>query len=65
MKSQYGFNAAEKFARFHRISWKQALNLVAGAPLRLHHYRDIRTQMLRDALRDIDCKPEKEESCHA
>ncbi len=65
MKSQYGFKTAEKFARFYRISWKQALNLVAGAPSRLHHYRDVRTQMLREALRGIDCKSANDESYHA
>jgi hypothetical protein len=56
MKSQFGFNAAEYFARLQRISWKQAFGLVGGAPFRLHRYRDVHTQMLRDALCAQDCQ---------
>lgn len=61
MKNQTGYDAAEKFARFNRISWKQALRSVAEAPFRLHHYRDVRTRMLHEALCDVECGPPKKD----
>ena len=38
-----------------RTVWRNALAALASPMLRLHHLRDIRTQMLRDALGDRDC----------
>jgi hypothetical protein len=61
MNNEYGYDAAEKFARFSRISWKQALRSVAEAPFRLHHYRDVRTKMLHEALCDVECESGKED----
>ncbi len=41
-------------ASMQRVSWKNALITFLGAPSRLHHYRDVRTRMLHDALADMD-----------
>lgn len=38
-----------------RGSWRRALGLLTGAPFRIHHYRDIHTRMLHDALCDLEC----------
>ena len=38
-----------------RITWQNALTALAKPMLRLHQLRNIRTQMLRDALNDRDC----------
>ena len=54
--------AAEKLAGFQRISWREALGQVASAAFRLHHYRDVRTRMLYDALCEIDCAKDACES---
>ncbi len=52
---------AERFASFQRISWRDALGMVAGAPFRIHHYRDVHTRMLYKALCDLDCRPKEEQ----
>ena len=46
---------AGRLATFQRISWRDAFGLLAGAAFRIHHYRDVRTKMLHDALCDLDC----------
>lgn len=51
--------AAGRFARFHRISWREALGRATSAAFRLHHYRDLRTRMFYDAL----CRVDRRESC--
>jgi hypothetical protein len=38
-----------------RIAWRNALAGLAKPMLRLHQLRNIRTQMLRDALNQRDC----------
>ena len=38
----------------HRIAWREALAAMASPMVRLHHLRNIRTRMLRDALCDVD-----------
>ncbi len=38
----------------NRIAWREALAAIASPMVRLHHLRNIRTQMLRDALCDRD-----------
>ncbi len=38
-----------------RIAWRNALAALAKPMLRLHQLRNIRTQMLRDALNNRDC----------
>ncbi|TDJ14487.1 MAG: hypothetical protein E2O63_00055 [Gammaproteobacteria bacterium] len=44
-------------ARQHGFEWRQMLARLARPMLRLHHLRNIRTQMLDDALEDLDgCK---------
>jgi hypothetical protein len=55
MNKQTNNSVARCTACTERLSWKRALGMLAGAPWRLHHYRDVRTQMLRDALCEIDC----------
>ena len=47
--------AAARLARFHRISWREALGRATSAAFRLHHYRDVRTRMFYDALCHVDC----------
>ncbi len=41
-------------ARQHRFAWRRALARLARPMLRLHHLRNIRTQMLDDALGELD-----------
>ena len=53
---------AEELPRFHRISWRDALGRFASAAFRLHHYRDVRTRMLYDALCQVDCTADPCES---
>ena len=36
---------------------RKALRAMAGPVLRLHHWRNARTQLLRDALCEVDCGP--------
>lgn len=38
-----------------RIAWRNALATLARPMLRLHQLRNIRTQMLREALNNRDC----------
>lgn len=38
-----------------RRGWKSAFSALRSAAYRLHHYRNIRSQMLSDALRQLDC----------
>ncbi len=38
----------------HRVAWRNALAALVSPMIRLHHLRNIRTQMLRDALGDLD-----------
>ena len=47
---------AERLAGLQRISWREALGLLAGAPFRIHHYRDVHTRMLHEALCELDCR---------
>ncbi len=37
------------------LNWHRMIRKVLGAPFRLHHYRDLRTRMLRDAVCRMDC----------
>ena len=55
MRPNKGPTSAAALAHIHHVSWKNALGPVLGAASRLHHYRDVRTRMLRDALRELDC----------
>jgi len=41
-------------ARQHGFAWRRTLARLATPMLRLHHLRNIRTQMLHDALGDLD-----------
>ncbi len=41
-------------ASMHRFAWRSALASLATPMLRLHHLRNIRTQMLDDLLDDLD-----------
>jgi len=46
--------AADRHEQARRKSWRAAIRLLTGAPFRVHHYRDVRTRMLHDALCDVD-----------
>ena len=37
-----------------RVAWRDVLATLASPMVRLHHLRNIRTQMLHDALGDLD-----------
>lgn len=37
-----------------RVAWRAVLATLASPMVRLHHLRNIRTQMLHDALGDLD-----------
>lgn len=42
-------------ARLHRVAWRKVLAGLAAPAVRMHHYRDLRTAMLREALCELDC----------
>ncbi len=44
----------DSLARRHRFAWRSALARLASPVLRLHHLRNVRTQMLHEALDDLD-----------
>ena len=48
---------SRRFAKLHGASWLSTIESLFGAATRLHHYRDIRTQMMRDALCNLECRP--------
>ncbi len=43
-------HAADKLARFQRISWKQAFGKIVAPAFRLHRYRNAHDRLLQDAL---------------
>lgn len=46
---------------WHRSAWRNALSGLASPIVRLHQLRNLRTQMLRNALDDMDaCRDEDE-----
>ncbi len=45
---------SDSLADQHRFGWRNVLVTMASPMVRLHHLRNIRTQMLRDALGDLD-----------
>ncbi len=47
-------HAAKSLTTRHRIAWREAIARLASPMVRLHHLRNMRTQMMRDALCDID-----------
>jgi len=47
--------AADTQARFHRVSWKEALAIIASPAFRLHRYRHAHNRMLQRALCELDC----------
>ncbi len=55
MRAYNSLTSAVALAHTHHVSWKNALGSVLGAASRLHHYRNVHTRMLRDALRELDC----------
>jgi len=46
---------ARKSAQTHRLSWRNTLDWLTSPAFRLHHYRNVHTQMLRGALCTVDC----------
>ena len=47
-------NSATAPAR--RRLWRAALEAVFGPAQRLHHYRDVHTRMIREALCQLECR---------
>ena len=39
--------------------WRAALDMLIGAPLRLHRYRHMHAEVIEDALRGFDCGPRR------
>ncbi len=39
--------------------WRAALDVLIGAPVRLHHYRHLHAEVIEDALRGFDCGPRR------
>lgn len=39
---------------------RRMIRKLFGAPVRVHHYRDLHTRMLRDALCRLDCEDDDE-----
>lgn len=46
----------ERVSKKQQFNWHRMVRRVLGAPFRVHHYRDLRTRMLRDALCRMDCQ---------
>ncbi|MDH3586193.1 MAG: hypothetical protein OEQ30_03820 [Gammaproteobacteria bacterium] len=42
-----------------RTKWRAMLDLLIGAPLRLHNYRHLHAEVIEDALRAFDCGPKR------
>lgn len=47
--------AADRLARFNRISWKAAFGGLLSPAMRLHRYRHAHNRLLLDALCARDC----------
>ncbi len=56
-------NCNELTAGVPRASWKSALSRLLGPATRLHHYRDVHTRMIHDALHDLDHLRRQGECC--
>ena len=41
--------------RFARTVWRNLLDVLVGAPVRLHHYRHLQAEVIEDALYAYDC----------
>jgi hypothetical protein len=52
---EYRQDLSGSLSDHRRITWQNALAALAKPMLRLHQLRNIRTQMLRDALNTRDC----------
>ncbi len=39
-----------------KSKWRVALGALGMAPTRIHRYRNLRTSMFYDAMRQVDCK---------
>ncbi len=48
--------AADRLSRFHRVSWKEALGIIASPALRLHRYRNAHNRLLQSALCELDSR---------
>jgi hypothetical protein len=59
MRLNKGLENVERLVHLPAVSWKNALGSVFGAASRLHHYRDVHTRMMREALCEIDCGREQ------
>jgi hypothetical protein len=43
--------------RSSRTKWRAVLEVLVGAPMRLHNYRHLHAEVIEDALRAFDCGP--------
>jgi hypothetical protein len=69
MRQQFSYSGFESLdcgeigtadARAHRpgrAMWRVVLDVLIGAPVRLHHYRHLHAEVIEDALRGFDCGP--------
>jgi hypothetical protein len=55
MRTYKHSESAEKLVHLPAVSWKNAIGSVFGAAARLHHYRDVHTRMMREAMCGLDC----------
>ena len=42
-----------------RTLWRNVLDVLVGAPVRLHHYRHLHAEVIEDALNAYDCGPKR------
>ena len=61
MRTNNRIEKLERRLHLHPISWKDALGSVLGAASRVHHYRDVHTMMMREALCGVDCRAGKDD----
>ena len=45
--------------RPERSKWRSLLDVLIGAPVRLHHYRHLHAEVIEDALNAYDCGPNR------
>ena len=69
MRQQYSYSGCESLDRGDigtadalsrrpaRTVWRAVLDVLIGAPVRLHHYRHLHAEVIEDALRAFDCGP--------
>lgn len=59
---EYRQDLSDSLGDHRRIAWRNALAALAKPMLRLHQLRNIRTQMLREALNNRDCNSHRDQN---